>query len=363
MTNIYELPLGLLYAMYSLTLAVSKRTGYRSFHNHDDHKEFYEEAVRHLPAALASSTPFDVLYVSLLSFLEVWNGNMSASSCYMALAARMAQTIGIDKTVDGGISWVSRTGKVLGSDIYTGTGLYRSLYLMLYIQDFYISHAAKIPCVLHKEIDSSFIQPGCYPDEIISYRLFVLPLLNISRKLKVEREKSGANIKDEVIHALVSDAVYWYNHLSRVMPESLNPDSLITKEWITYMKMLYYGLQLELNAPAFLRAFQTSNISDPVIKKQFQYQKELLEIVQNNLPNFSALLDIPFHFLHSVFLSAIYESLYSKINGLPIDISNQIQIFESVQFCFPPVAKQTEKLRQLSYNADLGVLYLQNICK
>ena len=354
MNNIYEMPLGLLHVMYAICICVAKSSGYRSFHNHHDYKELYNTTVSFLTAAIVSPSPMDIMYVALLGFLEIWAQNVNAAASYMGLASRLAQTIGIEKDQD--IVWVSPTGRVLGNDAFTGRALCRALYMMLYIQDFYMSNTARIPCIIHKEINTQLMiqqgQAGLFPDDLIAYRVYILPLLSVARKLKIETENNTMN--DDIRASLDAELTSWYENLRNVMPMALNPESPVTKEWIMYMNLVYNGLQLQLHAQPFLTAVSSGNKNDPIVAKLSFHKQNIHNMLTENMADFSGFLNIPFYFLHAVFYSAIYECALDQLNnptgGGVISISPQIQIYTSIQYFFPLVAQQGEMLKNLAAN-------------
>lgn len=352
--------------MYAICVCVAKSSGYRSFHNHHDYKELYNTTISFLTAAILSPSPLDIMYVALLGFLEIWAQNVNAAASYMGLACRLAQTLGIENDQD--IVWVSPTGRVLGNDAFTGRALCRALYMMLYIQDFYMSNAARIPCVIHKEINIQLMiqqgQAGLFPDDLITYRVYILPLLTVARRLKNETENNSMN--DGIRASLDAELTGWYEDLRNVMPMALNLESPDAKEWIMYMKLVYHGLQLQLHAQPFLTAVSSGNKSDPIVAKLSFHKQSIQNMLTENMVDFSSFLNIPFYFLHAVFFSAIYECALDQLKNPSnqgsgaISISHQIQIYTSIQYFFPIVEQQGGMLKNLAANPGLAMNMLSS---
>ncbi|KAJ3358390.1 hypothetical protein HDU91_005231 [Kappamyces sp. JEL0680] len=344
------MPLAVLHAMYTVCLSVGTTAGYRTFHDPLLHRDY---CILQFPKMISDPSPFSIIFMLMLSIIELWHGKLQSGATYMAVGARQCQLLGLDK--DQAVTWVSPTGKLLGDDPYTGKDLCRALYVMIHIHDFYISGFCRVPCVFQNTIDPILLedhQSSTYSNGHLSQRKYLVPLLAIGRKIKLFRE--SGSVLHETRLAIGQELSDWNEMLPSILPATLYQDTGSGASWVAFLYLVYHGLNLQLYGKVFVEVFSAGQTDHPIVQKCLLHTQQITDIIRNVLDKPGALADIPFYFIHAVFASAVYTCAFSHTQPVA-DISVQQRIVGMVKTFFPVINTQAEILDLLAMSPSVAV--------
>lgn len=255
--NFQLMPLYLLHIMFAICLCFPLGTKPVSLQGVSHYNYARSRTLEHLDCA----DPFTILSLLSSSYFSVQAGEFTTAVAETSLAIRLSQMLGFERDHCNTICWESN-GVLLGgpSDDRIGCDFIRSIWLLLYINDFYAAHLFQLPLAITTEVSSGFLavyssanknDASNITENYLSYAKIFIPLLALARRLvtlKTESYKTFAAVKVEISNSFT----LWELMLNPAQKyHYLDEDCWIGTQ-SSYINCVYHASLLELQARDFI---------------------------------------------------------------------------------------------------------------